>query len=320
MKIKVLNWNIGGAKVLEQKCQRMREKVRWEINADLQRLIKHNEPDIVTVQEVVAYKQPSDDKLHNLIEKTAIDELGYKCYFFPLIDSLGFSSQDKWDKIKKGKYCESNCSLRDKECPDKDTKSSDWHKDSYFAQGNGMLFLKDAPLFPCCDLSKPNEMSPGKRLRRIIEQQKVVGDIQREIDNNYQNYLIEKSPLTRGSYFGDRDTEPRVAIVAHLIYQSPIPQQKSKPIDLFIINVHLTTIMKERVGIPSKDAEATRLRIDQLTTIFNEIISRFNSWYEDGFPPAPGGGFVPRGTPDPWPHRTPRAAPHRLAARTGYSR
>lgn len=283
MEIRVLNWNIGGAKVLEQKCMKMRGKVKTEINADLQRLLKKNDPDIVTLQEVVAYKQPSDDNLYNIIDKRAIDKLGYKSFFFPLIDSLGFSSQDKWEKIKKGKSCDKNCHSRDTNCPDENTKGSDWHKDSYFAQGNGMLFRKNAPLFPCCDLSKPDEKTPGRRLLTIIEQQKVISDIKREVDNDYQNYLVEKSPLTRGSYFGDRDTEPRVAIVSHLIYKSPV-QHDSKPIDIFVVNVHLTTIMKERVGIPYKDAKATSLRIDQLTAIFNDIISRFNSWYEDGFP------------------------------------
>jgi endonuclease/exonuclease/phosphatase family metal-dependent hydrolase len=285
MEIKVLNWNIGGAKVLEQKCMTLRAKVRDEINRDIQTLLRKHTPDIVTLQEVVAYKQPSDNEMSNIIDKRGIDRLGYKCFFFPLIDSLGFSSQDKWVKIKNGKCCDRDCTSRHDQCPGSDLKGSDWHKDSYFAQGNGMLFRKDAPLFPCCDLSRPGEVSPGQRLLTIIEQQKVnpVSDIEREIANDYQNYLAEKTPLTRGSYFGDRDTEPRAAIVSDLIYGSPL-HGDSRPIDIFVVNVHLTTIMKERVGIPSKDTEASRLRIDQLTAMFDEIISRFNSWYEDGFP------------------------------------
>lgn len=264
MEIILLNWNIGGAKVLEQKCRKRRDIVKKEINLDLANLIKKNKPDIVTLQEVVAYKQPSDKDLTNIIDKDKIGKLGYNCFFFPLIDSLGFSSQDKWEKIKK---------------------DSDWDKNSYFSQGNGMLFRKNAPLFPCCDLSKPEEVSPGQRLLTILEQQKgnPVGDLEREIENNYQNFLMEKTPLTMGSYFGDRNTEPRVAIVSHLILKSPVPDDP-KPIDIFILNVHLVTLMKERVGIPSKDAEATKLRINQLTAIFDDTISRFNSWYEDGFP------------------------------------
>ncbi len=50
------------------------------------------------------------------------------------------------------------------------------------------------------------------------------------------------------------------------------------------MNLHLTTIMKERVGIPDKDFGASEIRIDQLNTIFDKTISRFNSWYEDSFP------------------------------------
>lgn len=264
MEIIVLNWNIGGAKVLEQKTQNKRDEVKNEINGDLQALIRDNKPDVVTLQEVVAYKQPSDIDIINIIDKNKIDELGYQCFFFPLINSLGFSSQDKWKKI---------------------LKNSDWDNNTYFAQGNGMLFRKSAPLFPCCDLSKPKQTSPGKRLLTILEKQKAnpVGDLTREIENNYQNFLIELIHLERGVYFGDRDTEPRVALVSHLILESPVPDDP-KPIDVFVVNVHLVTIMKERVGIPSKDAEATRLRINQLDAIFNAIISRYYLWFEDGFP------------------------------------
>ena len=42
--------------------------------------------------------------------------------------------------------------------------------------------------------------------------------------------------------------------------------------------------MKERVGIPAIDTKATELRIKQLDEIFDGIISRYNSWFDDGFP------------------------------------
>ncbi len=264
MELKVLNWNIGGAKVLEQITRGKREKEKKVINRDLQRLIKANEPDVVTLQEVIAYKQPSDKKVIHLIEKDIIDKLGYKCFFFPLIDSLGFSSQEKWKKV---------------------TDKSDWEENTYFSQGNGILLRKNAPLFPFWDLSKSNQTSPGERLLSIYKQHKInpVDDLIKEFDNDFQNYLIERVHLEKGVYFGDRNTEPRVALITHLILDSPL-KNDSRPIDVFILNVHLVTIMKERVGIPSKDAEATKLRLNQLDAIFDGIISRYNSWFDDGFP------------------------------------
>ncbi len=239
-KIKVLNWNIGGAKVLEQKCTTWRNKVRNDINENLINLLKDQRPDIVTLQEVVSYKQPSDPSRINIIDIDQIKLIGYKCYYFQLIDSLGFSSQDKWDKIKKGRCCVPNCEFQGNhdiccpaDCPDigdidscgtANMVQSDWHEASYFSQGNAFLFKEEAPLFPLCDLSRPDEKTPGKRLMSIIHQQEEnpIRDIEREKKLGYQNFLIEKTPLSRGSYFGDRDTEPRAAMVAHLIYESPI--------------------------------------------------------------------------------------------------
>ncbi len=264
MNITILNWNIGGAKVLELTNEESRIDYKKKINNHLLELLQDKKPDIVTLQEVVAYKQPSDKCVINIIEQEQLKNFGYKCFYFPLIDSLGFSSQSKWKKI---------------------SKDSDWNPNTYFAQGNAMLFRENAPLFPFWDLSRPGELSPGKRLLTIYEQQKTnpVQDLIREFDANFQNYLIEHVHLEGGVYFGDRDTEPRAALIAHLIFHSPNPEDQ-KPIDVFIVNVHLITITKERVGIPADDAYASKLRIKQLNDIFDGIVSRYNSWFNDGFP------------------------------------
>jgi endonuclease/exonuclease/phosphatase family metal-dependent hydrolase len=98
------------------------------------------------------------------------------------------------------------------------------------------------------------------------------------------DHLIEQVNLDSGLYFGDRDTEPRAALIAHLIKNPKTNDGKLlKPLDIFVINVHLTTIMKEREGIPKKDKEATEIRLDQLKTIFDGIISRYNLWKASGF-------------------------------------
>ena len=64
--------------MLEQKCVELREEVKDEITNDLQKLLKEKTPDIVTLQEVVSYKQPADNDMINIIDKERIDELGYK--------------------------------------------------------------------------------------------------------------------------------------------------------------------------------------------------------------------------------------------------
>ncbi len=241
MQFKVLNWNIGGAKVLEQKNQKDRKQIRTTINEALIQMLNDRnigpQPDVVTLQEIVQYKQPSDPEVINVIDK--ID--GYNYFPFPLIDSSKLSSKAKWNKIKEG---------------------SDWHPDTFFSQGNAFLIKNDSPHFPVWDLSV-------KQTLPISEEQP----------------FMEKVHLDSGLYFGDRNTEPRAAIVAHFIYY-PIGEtgiKSKKPLDVFVINLHLTTLMMEREGVPEIDMLASNIRKGQLEIIFNGIISRYNSWRQKGY-------------------------------------
>lgn len=133
-----------------------------------------------------------------------------------------------------------------------------WPSKEYFAQGNAMLFRKDVPHFPVYDLTRSCE-------RRYDQ----------------KRHFVEQIALNSGLYFGDRDTEPRAALVAHFIYN---PKHKSdKPLDIFVINVHLTTLTDEREGIPEIDLDASKIRLDQLEKIFCYIISKYNKWKQQGF-------------------------------------
>jgi endonuclease/exonuclease/phosphatase family metal-dependent hydrolase len=241
MQITVLNWNIGGAKLLEQKTRQQRKETRDKINRALKRILTDRtigpQPDVVTLQEIVRYKEPDDQNVNDLL-----DDIPEYAYFpFPLLDSNSLSSKAKWNKVKK---------------------DSDWHPETYFAQGNGFLIRSDAPHFPVWDLSN-------------LEQPRPKGD-----------HFVEKVHLDSGLYFGDRDTEPRAALVAHFIYD-PEPgsprRDRRKPLDIFVINVHLITLTMEREGVPETDARASRMREAQLGIVFNGIVSRYNSWRRSGY-------------------------------------
>lgn len=55
MEFNLLNWNIGGAKYLEEK-ESKRKDTRKQLNRELRTLIeKHNSPYVVTLQEIVHY-------------------------------------------------------------------------------------------------------------------------------------------------------------------------------------------------------------------------------------------------------------------------
>lgn len=135
-------------------------------------------------------------------------------------------------------------------------KMGNWPTGTYFAQGNGFLFKRNLPHQPVWALPRDGKHEP--RIKR-------------------ENY-IEKVSLESGLYFGDRDTEPRAALVAHFVFNP-----KGKPLDIFVLNVHLTTLTMEREGVPEIDRRATKIRLSQLDIIFDGIVSRYNSWRRGGF-------------------------------------
>jgi len=172
---------------------------------------------------------------------------GYKYHAFPLIDTESLSVRGKWNKFEKSRK-----------------NPGGWPKGTYFAQGNAFLFKRGLQHQPVWALPKNGTHKPI--VRRA-------------------NY-VEKVHLDSGLYFGNRDTEPRAALVAHFVYN---PAKRRKPLDIFVINVHLTTLMIEREGVPEIDKRAMRIRLGQLGIIFDGIVSRYNLWrqqkyYERGKP------------------------------------
>jgi endonuclease/exonuclease/phosphatase family metal-dependent hydrolase len=232
MDFTVLNWNIGGAKYLQEE-QTERKKTRKQLNNTLQDLMKKHKPHVVTLQEIVRYGTSKEDA------KDIIDPPPtYRYYSFPLIDSDRLSSKAKWNKVKRLGH---------------------WHSNTFFAQGNAILLRNDVPHFPVWDLSASSERGLGK-----------------------QRHFIEQVNLETGLYFGNRNTEPRAALVAHFMYN--YKAGTGKPLDIFVINLHLTTLMMEREGIPEIDLEASRIRLYQLNVVIRGIVSQYNKWKRQGYP------------------------------------
>lgn len=183
--------------------------------------------------------------------KEFIDSIdGYNYHPFPLIDTESLSIRAKWNKLEKSRR-----------------NPGGWPKGTYFAQGNAFLFKKDLQHQPVWALPKDGKHKPEVKRR---------------------NY-VEKVHLDSGLYFGNRDTEPRAALVAHFVYN---PAERRKPLDIFVINVHLTTLMVEREGVPEIDKKAMKIRLGQLDIIFDGIISRYNLWRQQK--------YHERGKPKKW--------------------
>jgi endonuclease/exonuclease/phosphatase family metal-dependent hydrolase len=229
----ILNWNIGGAKYLQEEKDK-REKTREELNSELNNLIKrYKKPSVITLQEIVRYGA-SNQNVEEIIDPIE----HYKYCSFPLIDSDRLSSKAKWNKIKR---------------------LGGWPPETFFAQGNAMIFRDDMPHFPVWDLATSS-------MHRHDE----------------ERHFIEQVNLENGLYFGDRNTEPRAALVAHFILNPG--GENTMPLDIFVVNLHLTTLMLEREGIPEIDIKATQIRLNQLNVIFCGIVSRYNTWKRQKFP------------------------------------
>lgn len=133
-------------------------------------------------------------------------------------------------------------------------KKGKWPPGTYFAQGNAILWRNDCAHFPIWSLPK-------------------IG-----VRNDHKPH-VEEIPVMSGFYFGDRNTEPRAAMVAHfVITRSDSGKPLKKPLDVFVVNVHLTTLTGEREGIPEIDEKASKIRLRQLDIVLNGIVSRYNDW------------------------------------------
>ena len=293
----LVNWNIGGAKFLElpskskpkeeQQPTKGAPQCQNDFRSRLQDALKAlidiigDKPHVITMQEVVQFeKSGNSQNPEDLFSKKFIEDLGYKYHFFPLIDTLKHSAQAKWNKLIK-------------------EKDRGWNEKTYFAQGNAILVRNDIALFPVwsipkleTSLEKYNEEKNS--LSKETDDSTPSNNIGSACDDFEKNKLENKSIIEcssevvfveQGLYFGDRNTEPRAAIVTHIVLDGSLTMEKTgsqkklkKPLDLFVINLHLTTLSNEREGIPSKDEEACIRRLKQLDIVFNDIISRYNSW------------------------------------------
>lgn len=290
MDFRMINWNIGGAKFLELPRRKdwekdenpnkpepimFREKFKSDLQEALEELIQHlrREPHIVTLQEVVQYHEDGDsENPRNIFKQNFFDRLGYGFHFFPLIDSKSFSAQAKWHKIKKLGY---------------------WKQKSYFAQGNAILVKKNIKIFPVwgipkidTDLKTYNQYrgvkGPKDNIKSDYEHCETLNETRAESSPDIES-ASEVVFVEKGLYFGDRNTEPRAAIVTHVVLDGEFTSDTrlARPLDVFIINLHLTTLQYEREGIPAIDEKGEKRRLTQLDIVFNDIISRYNSWKQE---------------------------------------
>lgn len=130
-----------------------------------------------------------------------------------------------------------------------------WPQGSSFGQGMALLWREDLPHFPIWQLP-PAATPPDGAIH------------------------VEEILLTSGLYSGDRDTEPRAALVAHFV----APDDGGRPPrDIFVVSLHLTTLRGEREGIAALDERGAQLRSSQLDIVLHGVVSRYNDWRRQGY-------------------------------------
>ncbi len=136
--------------------------------------------------------------------------------------------------------------------------SGAWSESEWLAQGCGLLWRSDLAHAPLWSLD-PRDARPGTRI------------------------MAETVRLDTGLYTGSRDTEPRLAVVVHFV----VPDGEAGPLDVFVVNLHLTTLKGEREGRPARDELGMKVRMAQIRSLLHGVVSRFEEWRsEEGVHPS----------------------------------
>ena len=259
----LISWNIGGARWLEladnhsgDSIYASREELKRELNVELNELIRKYNPDVVTLQEVVDYsfdgKQQNRDSLINAPPH-------YKYLSAMIVDSIQHPHLDKWRNVReKGR----------------------WPNAAAFCQGNAFLVREDLHVVPVTSLSRV-----GVTFKDWLEFFLPGAD-----EKIYNQSLLSNVYLESGLYFGDRDTEPRSCSVLHLVLPNVIQSTSriKRPLDVFVLNIHLTKLVAESLGPEESKRKAakqgTLVRSKQFERILSDIVLRREKWQKDGFP------------------------------------
>lgn len=133
--------------------------------------------------------------------------------------------------------------------PEKWQRFIGWHKPSLLTQGMAMLWRSNLCVGNFWDFKTTKASS------------RLTAEIVR---------------METGLYTGNRDTEPRAAVVAHFVFGP-----NHEPRDVLIVNVHLTTLKNEREGKPFFDELGNSIRMSQIDVLLNGIVSRYNTWWDE---------------------------------------
>ncbi len=253
MSLKIMSWNMAGAKLLGKLSPQPQPvaveyidayKSVWSEtkNTYLNQFGKNDfTPDIILLQECIGFIDTRGEndqcgrwqKASHILESIFSD---YSCFFFPSVSSHKNPHPAKWEKYNLPKYIEAQ-------------------------QGYGICVKTKENLRKLWITNKDNNKAPGEF------------DIPEP--NQYQ-LCFEAINTTTGAYLGTRDTEPRLAVLGRMKLEISPGNERY----INFLNIHLTTLKGEREGNIKLNRVASETRLTQLNLILNNVISAYQGSQE----------------------------------------
>jgi len=253
MKINVMTWNMAGAKLLKHfdspptnVAQTYIDQYRSAWTSSIIPYLSFpgpsaDFPDIILLQECIGFvdtRPTPSGRWQSGKEILQSIFTGYECFFFPAFSSQKNHNPAKWNKFRIGSGIQY------------------FLPDEIDAQQGYGVCVRD-----------PNQ------LKRIwIDDKSITENTPSMIDNSSSPYgfSFEAINLTTGMYLGNRDTEPRLAILGRMKLSAGNDERYCN-----FINLHLTTLQGEREGNPKINRIGSEIRLQHLKVIVENIISAY---------------------------------------------
>lgn len=250
MEIKIMSWNMAGAKLFEQLDPKPLP-VAASYTAAFQQVWNNSicpwlaspdgdQPDIILLQECIGFEDHSSAPSGRWQKgSTILNEIfsGYDCFFFPAVTSHNNPHPGKWNRYIKGGEVEN-------------------YIPSYIdvQQGYGICVRK------------------GVSSRKLWVPWSNPDQVPEHADRADSNCVscFEPVHISTGLYLGSRDTEPRMVIMGRAKIESGGQSRY-----LNYLNVHLGTLNGEREGNVRLNRSAGASRLQQVELILDNIVSAY---------------------------------------------
>ena len=262
IELSVISWNLCGARWFElpagdnaHTSKDTREDRKQRLREMIEKITQEHRPAVIALQEVAEYAISGSWE-----QRCCIVDPPKGYWYAPslLVDSVDHPHLNEWRNTRiKGH----------------------WPSKARLGQGNAFMIRDDMPVFPSVCLARPH-----------IAYKDWIRSRSPHVDAaTYQKPCIRNISLNPELYLGDRDTEPRGCSVLHVVFPlGHAGRESPKPLDVFILNTHLTTLLAERrkrnVRERTQLEEAVRIRKEQLDRILKGIICQYEDWMQRGFP------------------------------------